>query len=276
MDLLNKKVCIISAGIDENPLYITEEIRAKWDLIRKNLSIDNIDGEKWRPIYEYENSYLISNFLRVKSIERIIYEKNGKRLCRKLITEKILEQYKNEEKYWEVRLSKDSKRQNKRIHRLYAQAFIPNPEGKQVVNHKNLVRSDNIPWNLEWNTPAENNKHAQLNGAKKCGEEVRSAKITKDQALEIYNSKESYSALQRKYNLTKRAIYLIRAGKSWKSITGGTPNYNKTSYPKEMVIALYKSDKTVPELSNEYRISRSVIYRIKNKQTYKEIIYGLN
>ncbi len=51
-----------------------------------------------------------------------------------------------------------------RIHQLVARAFIPNPEGKKCVNHKNSIRTDNNLENLEWATVTENNRHAVLLG----------------------------------------------------------------------------------------------------------------
>lgn len=58
--------------------------------------------------------------------------------------------------------------QNKKykIHRLVAAAYIPNPENKPQVNHKDLNKQNNNVANLEWVTNSENSQHASQNGAK--------------------------------------------------------------------------------------------------------------
>lgn len=62
--------------------------------------------------------------------------------------------------YYLVTLVHERIRKNKHIHRLLATHFIPNPENKAHVNHKDGNKQNNALSNLEWNTPKENAQHA--------------------------------------------------------------------------------------------------------------------
>lgn len=119
------------------------------------------ESEMWRDIKNYEGLYQISSFGRVKSLEKYVKSplKNQNKVLRK---EKILKQC-IRSKYLCVGLSKEGKTKTFLIHRLVAIAFLPNPEGKREVNHKNGNKIDNSVENLEWCTSSENQLHAYKN-----------------------------------------------------------------------------------------------------------------
>lgn len=72
---------------------------------------------------------------------------------------RILKPFKNRNDYLIGTVSIDGKRIRHGVHRFVAEAFLPNPEGKEQVNHINGNKSDNRPENLEWSTVQENNLH---------------------------------------------------------------------------------------------------------------------
>jgi hypothetical protein len=72
-----------------------------------------------------------------------------------------------------VRLSKDGKTKNHRLNRLVAEAYIPNPEGKEEVNHIDENKNHNWVGNLEWATSSENKQHSPQTGIKRVHTKIR-------------------------------------------------------------------------------------------------------
>jgi hypothetical protein len=113
--------------------------------------------EIWKDVVGYEGIYEVSNYGRVKRLETLVKNKNGYRL----VKEKILNIPSHI--YQSVFLS-NGKVKQQYVHRLVANAFIPNPLNKEQVNHKDGNKLNNNLSNLEWVTKAENQIHAIENG----------------------------------------------------------------------------------------------------------------
>ena len=103
--------------------------------------VENLENEIWRDIRDYEGLYQVSNYARVKSLERRWLKGNYHQEF--LLTPKI-------GKYIRVGLNKNGKQKWYSVHRLVAEAFIPNPNNLPCVNHKDENPHNNIPENLEW------------------------------------------------------------------------------------------------------------------------------
>ena len=103
--------------------------------------------EKWRVIEGYEN-YMVSNMGRVKSLN---YRNTNK--------EEILKPINKKDGYLDIVLSKQGKRKAFKIHRLVANAFIPNPLNRPYVDHIDTNRKNNNAKNLRWCDCKENNNN---------------------------------------------------------------------------------------------------------------------
>lgn len=115
-------------------------------------------NEIWKTIPDAKEKYMISSFGRIMSPSGYI---------RKL--------YQWKSGYFGIGIiMKNGKKRILRVHRLVAEAFIPNPDNKTQVNHKNGDKSDNHVENLEWCTPSENQRHCiDILGRKNTGKKVQ-------------------------------------------------------------------------------------------------------
>lgn len=105
--------------------------------------------ELWKPVVGYEGSYEVSNLGRVRSLDRFNsrgYWIKGRQLALN----------KNQKGYLRVGLFDGCRQRLKSVHRLVAEAFIPNSENKPQVNHLDEDKSNNAVTNLEWVTNKEN------------------------------------------------------------------------------------------------------------------------
>lgn len=103
---------------------------------------------KWVDIRGYEGKYQVSNLGQVRSLS---YGRSKNIKIRKLTN--------NGNGYMKIGLWKNNKGKEIYIHRLVAQAFIPNPDDKPEVDHINTIKSNNRLWNLKWVSYSENNNN---------------------------------------------------------------------------------------------------------------------
>jgi hypothetical protein len=147
----------------------------------------------------------------------------------------ILRPAKDKKGYLRVGLVINGKLCTKKIHRLIAEAFIPNPEKKPQVNHINCIKSDNRVENLEWVTPKENTEHAiknnlfcfidsvkSVNKIIKKGELNGNSKLTASDVLQIRKLYKprlfTLEMLAKKFNVKRSCVKDVVLKKSWKHL----------------------------------------------------------
>ena len=156
--------------LNENDLYL--KILYTYGIIYIEI-YRRCNMEEWRNIKGFEGCYMVSNLGRVK---RMGFYRNQSSTWEH--EEKILKAGDNGRGYLFVNLSMNNKQYHRYVHRLVAEAFIPNPENKATVNHIDCNRHNNNVKNLEWATYRENNDYA-LKVMREQGENKRNNKASK-------------------------------------------------------------------------------------------------
>lgn len=114
-------------------------------LAELNKEWEDEPDEEWRDVLGFEELYQVSNLGNVRTVKR------GE------ATEMAQEEHWNG--YLSVHLRNKGVERRASVHRLVAEAFIPNPDGLRDVNHKNGIKTDNRVENLEWLSHSDNIKH---------------------------------------------------------------------------------------------------------------------
>jgi len=121
---------------------------------RVNKFTTSLEEEEWVPVKGYAAYYHVSNLGRVRSVPRF-------RMGSDKVGGNLLTPSPDKQGYCGVYFTSPHKpkRVRKQVHRLVAEAFLPNPENLPQVNHKNLDKSSNSASNLEWCDAFHNQQH---------------------------------------------------------------------------------------------------------------------
>lgn len=122
--------------------------------------INLFNYENWRDIAGYEGLYQVSSWGRVRSLDRMVIAAYG---SMKLQKGRLLKLGFDKDGYQQVNLWKNGKKKTHTVHRLVAQAFIPNPQNFKEVNHRDEDKTNNRVENLEWCTSVYNHNYGTRN-----------------------------------------------------------------------------------------------------------------
>lgn len=184
-----------------------------------------IEKEIWKDVKGFEGCYQISNHCKIKSLSRRINSSFGKT---RVIPERYINPSIDSNGYRILQLIRYNKRRTIRLHRLLALHFIPNPENKPEVNHKDGIKLNNSLSNLEWATHKENAIHSYKNGMTKKpkpsghkGEQCHNALLKEKDVISIrqyFDYGISVKVLADAYNVSIGCIKQIGYRRTWKHI----------------------------------------------------------
>jgi hypothetical protein len=141
----------------------------------------------WKPTYIYGDIYEVEESGTVRRKAGCIQDKNGRIVPVKarIMTQTL------RAGYLCVAMAKDNAKKAPGIHQLVANAFIPNPNNYECINHKDGNKLNNSVDNLEWCTRAENNKHAYATGLRVVSEKNRQQMIDLGNKYGAINGKKA-------------------------------------------------------------------------------------
>lgn len=177
--------------------------------------------EIWKDIPGFEGCYQASNSGKIKSKKRTVTYSTGKT---QIYPSVVLIPGVTESGYYSVTLCKDTRRFTKRVCRLIGLTFIPNPENKPQINHKDGDKKNDAVSNLEWSTGSENQLHRYrvLKKGVPVGEKHANSKVNNSSVKKIrqMHSTGLYSqrAIGDKFGISQPTVWEIVNNKIWTHI----------------------------------------------------------
>lgn len=166
-------------------------------------------NELWKNIDDLGNTYEVSNLGRIRNkktghIKSLAFDGHYYKFG------------------YDCNINGERKRGWYRVHKAVAMAFIPNPENKPTVNHKDGDRKNNKAENLEWATYKEQSQHSSKVLKRNCGEDNYNSQYTNEQVKEMrrlyYEENIDIKILKEKFGGNIRNIKRIIKYERWKNI----------------------------------------------------------
>lgn len=176
--------------------------------------------ENWMYIVGYEGLYQVSTLGRVRSLDRVI-TRGGLRSGDLPLKGKIKEQTSNKDGYKKVTLCARGLGETKLVHRIVAEAFLPNKYNLPLVLHRDDVPYNNRVDNLKWGTQQDNMDDMVSKGRQIRGEDHPGTSVTDLDVLFIrYWCNTGYGdrAVSEVFNIGRKAVNRIKLRRTWRHV----------------------------------------------------------
>ena len=176
---------------------------------------------EWRDVKGYEGIYIVSSNGQVKRLPYISKTPDGL-LCQR--KGRVLKPWFDKKGYQHIELCDKGRTRTVTVHRVVAEAFLPNPDNKPQINHIDCDKTNNAASNLEWCNNSENQLHAYAHGLQKSCFQHHNSKLSLEQVLEIKhncvpgNKGNGMLIYAKKFGVSYATIQQIIRGQSYKNI----------------------------------------------------------
>jgi hypothetical protein len=178
----------------------------------------------WKDIPGFEGLYQASDSGMIRSLNRVIIRLVRSTVIHQRLTGRLMFRRPLANKYYTVTLAKRGKNYSDYVHRWVAKTFIPNPDGKREVNHKDGKKWNNRVSNLEWVTSAENKQHAEdLGLIVRRGEGCSWSKLNERKVrmvLDLRDEGKPAVVIAKVMGVSDATIRDIFRGATWRHVTG--------------------------------------------------------
>ncbi len=221
--------------------------------------------EEWKPIIGYELRYEVSTFSRIRSIRNERFHYSG--VIKKLRL--------NRRGYPITRFGQTGKgAKNLSVHTLCSKVFVPNPDNKPFVNHKDGINTNSFYKNFEWVTAKENSEHAVKNGLTKAPKGVDNGQsiLTEEQVLGIFNASGTHREVGLLYNIHQRNVSFIKNGWAWSHLTG--KKYERKRLTIDDVLKIktdYRNGVSLNELCVKYKRTYDHMIELVSGKRWKSL-----
>ena len=235
IDIYGNKYIATGGGayFEEESVYKALEKLAHYEDLEEQGRLISIE-----PVKGYEEHYGVDRFGNVYSL------KGGKVVKRTLSL--------NKSGYYYVSLKDNDKIKNARVHRLVAEAFIPNPENKPYINHIDGNKTNNCVDNLEWCTPSENSRHALSKGLLKppINKVDGVWRNGKNKFAVIHNTKDNTCMM---FSNTRKASKYLGRGHNyiWQQLAKGKWEFSTNGFDVYVVLTKEEAEANLEELKGE-------------------------
>lgn len=195
-------------------------------LIRNAPTVDAVPVAR-KPVKGYEGYYEVDSLGRVYGLDRVIFVDDNGRKYEKPIFAKKLSQTIKSNGYKSVTLTKDGVSKAFYVHRIVAEAFIPNPDKLPMVNHKDEDKTNNFVENLEWCTNEYNINYGT--GKERRTQKIRGRVSPHAVLIEAFGEKKTRKEWSAVYGIDPRTIER-RMSLGWSAEDAITTPLKKNQY----------------------------------------------